>query len=209
MCEYLIQLGLYSDTVIEKFDKYYIKLKELNQNINLFSRKMQPEEIWVRHFADSLSVFEVCHDWSRKRVLDFGTGGGLPGLPLKIAQADIDMSFLDSTTKKIEALRKITEYMQISDVHFLSSRIEELPAEQYQGAFDIIISRAVKITPTIAVSLLRVLKRTGVIYLYKSGNYEDVSAFANHRIHKVGSGVNLCDPEGKATERNIVEIKNG
>ena len=205
LAEYLSQIGFYSDLNIEKFDNYYTELVAMNQKINLFSRKMQLEEIWTRHFIDSLRIFEIYQEWSGKKVLDFGTGGGLPGLPIKILAVDSEVTFLDSTRKKVEALREMAEKMQLMGVFFKSDRIEALQRTK----FDIIVSRAVKITPKIASSLLKLLNKEGKIFLYKSEKLDDIACFKDYTLHKLESYDYSPQQVGIATERNIVEIKNG
>ena len=210
--KYLENIGFNADSVIDSFDIYYRELVEINQYINLFSRKMNVEDIWQRHFLDSISIFEVCKDWEKKNILDFGTGGGLPGLPIKILEQSCKMTLLDSTQKKIESLKSIVSKLKLedkgmdcfvprNDICFICARIEGKEMEYFYGQYDVIVCRAVKITPQISASMKKLLNKKGRIYLYKSGNYDDVKLFKDFHVYKLNSQI--------FGERNIVEIKNG
>jgi len=85
--------------LIKSFESYFNWIIEENRKINLISRQTDPEDIWTQHFLDSLlSVKHV--NYSGKAILDFGTGGGLPGIPLAIAYPNASVTLLDSRKKK-------------------------------------------------------------------------------------------------------------
>ena len=199
--QYLIEIGFDAKNVIDSFDIYYRELVNINQKINLFSRKMSEDEIWQRHFMDSISIFEFYRDWAEKNVLDFGTGGGLPGIPIKIVMPSCKMTLLDSTQKKIECMRYIVSKLKIENISFLNQRIEGKEMVQFYGKYDVIVCRAVKITPLICVSMKKLLNQNGRIYLYKSGSFEDVKLFKSFNVYKLNSD--------RFSDRNIIEIKNG
>jgi len=210
---------------------YHQSLVEKNNHLNLFSRKLDIDEIWVRHFLDSLSIFEIYQEMYGKNILDFGTGGGLPGVPIQIIVSNIfrtkvtlpfinecgqklevncvdsKMVCLDSTKKKIEAVKNIVDYLKLKNVDFLDFRIEGKEMTEYHDKFDIIISRAVKTTFTIAQSMLKLLKKGGLIFLYKSNNYEDVKVFNEYNIHKIEFNFKDWKYSNLLGERNIIEIK--
>ncbi len=98
---YLKKIGKDEASIRYQFDLYYQLLVEENQKINLFSRKMNPEEIWTIHFMDSVSLAEVYSDIRNETILDFGTGGGMPGIPINILFPENQLVFLDSIHKKI------------------------------------------------------------------------------------------------------------
>ena len=199
--EYLDIIGFSADSVRIMFEKYFHELVDINQKINLFSRNTPIDEIWTRFFLDSIGIFEVCRDWDGKNVLDFGSGGGFPGIPIKILAPSCYMTLLDSTGKKIDALMRISENIHLKEMSFLKHRIEGIEMVAYKNMYDIIVCRAVKITPDIVKSLKTLLCKDGKIFLYKSNNFDDVKLFTKYNVYKL-------DIE-KFGNRNIIEINNG
>lgn len=185
---------------IDLFERYYQLLVEENQKINLFSRKMDTEEIWTIHFMDSISLCETVNDMNGKKILDFGTGGGLPGIPLKILFPDMSVVFLDSINKKINSVKNFCNLLDLKGCNFVCSRIEDLPSS-WDGTFDGILCRSVKILPVFVKPMKKCLKKDGIIWLYKAKQLEDAQLFENYKIYDV-SNPNLG-------ERKIVEIKYG
>ncbi|MFP4015049.1 MAG: 16S rRNA (guanine(527)-N(7))-methyltransferase RsmG [Chitinispirillaceae bacterium] len=183
--------------LLEKFEQYYDWLLEENEKLNLISRKTDPETIWTLHFLDSLLSVRFV-SLSGKHVLDFGTGGGFPGIPLAILFGDAQITLLDSRKKKIQSVRAAAELLRLDNCRFLSSRIEELPSS-YNGVFDTVISRSVRMTPLYKKVIMRLLSSDGELVLYKSRNLEDVELFSDAVIHDVSTS--------EIGERKIIVIK--
>ena len=192
---YLKTKNIYLPTNEAVYENFYHAIIEANSKINLFSRKMDIDEIWTKHFLDSVSIFSVYSDFSKKNVLDFGTGGGFPGLPIKIICPDMKLTLLDSTKKKIEILRQLVELIKIDNVNFLDHRIEDKAMSEYKGYFDIIVCRAVKIDNKLLYSLLNVLKNSGKMFLYMSKRQPvlfrspDFLKIEEHEIEETGTKI--------------------
>lgn len=118
---------------------YLDELKEWNQKINLTSLK-DDTSIIIDHFIDSLSV--VPHLPATGRLLDAGSGAGFPGLPIKIARPELDVTLLEGKRKKINFLRQVILLLNLSHVTALHGRAESLLSDHKAPAFDIIIARA-------------------------------------------------------------------
>jgi 16S rRNA (guanine527-N7)-methyltransferase len=171
-------------TIFGKFELFHAWLVEENAKINLISRQANPDDIWTIHFLDSLlSIQHV--NFHQQKVLDFGTGGGLPGIPLAIVFRDADITMLDSRKKKIAAVKNAATHLGLDNCHFIDQRLEEL-GDEYRSKFDLITSRSVRIEPPYKPILLKLLKPHGKIVLYKSQNFDDVQQFDNARIFDVG-----------------------
>ncbi len=166
--------------LLKSFEIYHRWLIEENRKINLISRQTSPDEIWTQHLLDSLlSIKHV--DFSGKNILDFGTGGGFPGIPLAIVYPNASVTLLDSRKKKIQALRSAVDVLHLSNCSFLDIRIEEI-TEKLNDSFDVIVSRSVKMLPEFRKPLMRLLKKKGVLVLYKSRILDDVAFFETPKI---------------------------
>lgn len=196
--EYLQKINKAQPEVISLFDKYYNLLIEENQKINLFSRKMLSEEIWTIHFMDSLALAEVYEDIKNERILDFGSGGGLPGIPLKIIFPENEFVFLDSIHKKVQSIKNFCKMLDLKSTDFVCSRIEDIN-RVHNASFDRIVCRSVRILPEFKDHLLRLLKPGGTINLYKAVRLEDAELFDNAHVFDVSKTI--------LGERKIVEIK--
>jgi 16S rRNA (guanine527-N7)-methyltransferase len=169
------------EVFLPRFEKFHSWLVEENSKINLFSRQTDPADIWITHFLDSLLAVKYL-DFSGLKILDFGTGGGLPGIPLAIIFGDASLTLLDSRKKKIEAVKRAASYLELTNCVFWGERLEELPPV-HNGKFDMIVSRSVKIEPAFKNRLLNLLKPQGKLILYKSRNLEDIEQFKNAQIY--------------------------
>ena len=189
------------------FERYRAWLVSENSKINLFSRQTDADDIWTTHFLDSLLSTKYV-EFGGRGVLDFGTGGGLPGIPLAIVFRDARITLLDSKKKKIAAVRGAAEALGLENCEFSDQRIEDIAG---RGCFDIIVSRSVKIEPFYKPILLRLLKPGGKIVLYKSKILDDVYQFEDAEIFnaeaaELGLGERrIAVIRSLASEKNLAE----
>jgi len=169
-----------SGSILEKFERFHGWLINENQKINLISRQTDPDDIWTVHFLDSLLSTKYV-DFGGRKILDFGTGGGLPGIPLAIVYNNAEVILLDSRKKKINALRGAAKHLGLDNCGFLDMRLEELDS-RYHKTFDFIVCRSVKIEPAYVPMLKKLLNPHGKLVLYKSVNLDDVQQFENTQI---------------------------
>ena len=116
--------------------------QDWNQKINVVSRK-DIEELYLRHVLHSLGISKVYPLPSGIDVLDVGTGGGFPGIPMAIRYPDVQFTLIDARAKKIKVVREVISGLGLTNVEARHGRVEEM-AEQ----FDYILSRAVAAMPT-------------------------------------------------------------
>ena len=135
------ELGLPLDgDALRRFRIYHDYLEEINAVMNLTAISGE-EEVARLHFLDCAALLKLA-DFSGKKVLDVGTGAGFPGMVLKIACPEMELTLLDSLDKRVKFLRDLNERLGFSDVRCVHLRAEEAPADYRQG-FDIVTSRAV------------------------------------------------------------------
>jgi 16S rRNA (guanine527-N7)-methyltransferase len=110
---------------------------EWNAQINVISRK-DIDELYVRHVLHSLAIYRFIQFTPGSRILDIGTGGGFPGIPLAILQPDVNFILVDSIGKKIKVVQEVSLALGLSNVTAIHER-----AEKVKGPFDFVVSRAV------------------------------------------------------------------
>ena len=147
------KLGLeLSPGQLEQFQLYYQELVDWNRRINL-TAITDYEEVQIKHFLDSLTVVLALKQPTgsgRFRLMDVGTGAGIPGIPLKILLPDIKLALLDATAKKAAFLHHIKDKLGLDDVEIVVGRAEEVAHEtKYREQFELVLSRAVADLPAL------------------------------------------------------------
>ena len=104
-----------TDKQKEQFNKYYEMLTDWNEKINL-TAITDKDEVWLKHFEDSLSIDKIKDMDQTESVIDVGTGAGFPGLPIKIAYPNIKLTLLDSLDKRIRFLEAVVRELGLTDV---------------------------------------------------------------------------------------------
>jgi 16S rRNA (guanine527-N7)-methyltransferase len=128
---------------VEMFERLHDELVYWNERINLISRK-DVENIWERHFLHSLAILKYYEPPKKARCIDIGTGGGFPGVPLKIARQDLHMLLVDSIAKKIKMAGMFAQHTALRDISARTARTEELVKEPgFKKSFDVVFARAV------------------------------------------------------------------
>ena len=132
-----------SDEQVGSLEKLSILLLDWNKKINLISRRDE-ENIWTSHILHCLTpLFKVDLPLGA-RILDLGTGGGLPGIPLKIARPDLALTLIDSTQKKINVVKSLIEELGLKQIDALWGRAEEIgTSKDHARRYDVVIARAV------------------------------------------------------------------
>lgn len=162
-----------TDTQLEQFEQLESLYKDWNLKINVVSRK-DIDELYLRHVLHSLGIAKVMSFEPQSKVLDVGTGGGFPGIPLAILFPETQFFLVDSIAKKIKVVDEVVEGLGLSNVKTSHDRVENI-----SDSFDFIVSRAVAAMPTfvhwvkgkIAKQQKHTLKN-GILYL-KGGDLDE------------------------------------
>ena len=160
------QLGIVIDaSVTALFSLHASELLTWNRKINL-TAITDPREIAIRHFLDSLTPAGCIPD--RGRLLDIGSGGGFPGIPLKILKPSVSALLIDGAGKKINFLKHALRTLGLHNIEARQMRAETLLKDpEYAACFDVIISRALSDLPTFVKSALPLLAKHGTIIAMK------------------------------------------
>lgn len=196
---------------LDAFEKYSRELIAWNERINLTSI-IDPAEIAVKHFLDSLSVFPALPSHpAQLSLIDVGSGAGFPGLPLKLVQSTLQVTLLEATGKKVAFLQHLVETLNLTGVTTLKARAEEAgqqPAHREQ--YDVAVARAVAPLQILAEYTLPFVKVRGWVIIQK-GQYpaEEVNA-ARNAVGVLGGKimdvVSITIP-GLPAERHLVMIR--
>ena len=194
------------------FDQLMLLLIEKNSQINL-TAITDPEEIREKHFADSLAIC-LCKEPAEKlrkgaKVLDLGTGGGFPALPVKIVYPDAEMTMLDATAKKLAVLDEMTGALGLENAVTVWGRAEELAHEaKYRASFDLVVSRAAMYLPALIECAVPFLKEGGTLIAYKQGSNDDEIAASGHALDELNARITRQVPYSVSGDlRRLVMIE--
>ena len=155
----------------EIFARYYKLLVEANRELNL-TRITEPKEAMIKHFLDSLEML-AWHPQPRGKMLDVGSGAGLPGIPLKIARPALDTNLLDSSKKKVRFLEDTVSKLGLSGISCWHGRAEDLAKQsKWRDSFDFVVSRALAGLNILLELCLPFVMPGGVFVAYKGPTWE-------------------------------------
>lgn len=203
----LEKLGIYlTNKQILELEKYYKLLIEYNKNVNLTSIT-EKEEVYLKHFYDSLTLFKAIDLNKKYSICDIGTGAGFPGIVLKIVFPNLSITLVDSLEKRIKFLNNVIETLELKDIKTIHSRIEELNLKEN---FDIVVSRAVaKIN--VLLELGCQLPKIDGLFVFMKGKVDEELKISIDSIKKLNYGIekiiNFHLPI-EQSERNIVVLKH-
>jgi len=188
---------------IDKFNKYKDVLKDWNQKINITSIE-NDEEIYVKHFLDSIVLLDKNNIYEEKKIIDVGTGGGFPGIPLKILNNNYKLTLLDSLRKRIDFLQIVANELNLEDIIFIHGRAEDFGQNiDYREQYDICVSRAVASLNILCEYCLPFVKVGGYFAAYKSESISEEITNSKNAITKLGGRINNIK-EVKIPNTNII-----
>ena len=200
-----------TDYQIEQFNQYFELLVQWNEKINL-TTITEYNEVVKKHFLDScllLKLYSV-KDFIGKSIIDVGTGGGFPGIPLSIMMPNTNFVLMDSLNKRIDFLKKVVDILKLSNVKLVHGRAEDLGQDcAYREQFDICVSRAVAALPLLLEYCSPFIRKEGCLYLYKSKKVNEEIRDSENALHllncKIRDNIELVNEDDYL--RYLLEIE--
>jgi 16S rRNA (guanine527-N7)-methyltransferase len=175
-----------TDVQLHQFDQLGALYATWNAQINVISRK-DIDELYIRHVLHSLGIAKVQSFKSGAHILDVGTGGGFPGIPLAILFPETQFYLVDSIGKKIKVVQEVANALGLKNV-----KAEHIRAENVKGEFDFIVSRAVaNMDDFVKWTRKKVIKKqkhelkNGILYLKGGDLTEELINFPKATIYKL------------------------
>lgn len=190
----------------EKFYKYMLGIIKWNDKINV-TAITDEKEFLEKHFIDSLTINKYVQTGTK--LIDIGTGAGFPGIPLKIANPNLEVTLIDSVNKKLNVIREVSKEIELDKLEIIHTRAEDLANKpEYREQFDFATTRAVSNLTTIAEYMLPFVKVGGKAICMKGPNYEEELEQAKKAISVLGGKIETVEnlKINNENERNIVII---
>ncbi len=163
---------------LAKLNKFYKLLVEWNSKINL-TRIIEEQDVYLKHFYDSLTITKVIDLNKVETLCDVGTGAGFPGIVLKIFYPNLKVTLIDSLEKRIKYLNNVIEKLNLENIKAIHSR-----GEAYQGSFDIVTSRAVANIEKLVTYTMHLVKKNGKFIAMKGNIDKELTPEIEKKLSK-------------------------
>ena len=163
---------------LEQLDKYYELLIEWNEKINL-TRITEYEDVYLKHFYDSLTIAKVVDLSTKQTLCDVGTGAGFPGVVLKIVYPNLKITLVDSLQKRVNYLNEIVKELGLEDIHAIHSR-----GEDFKETFDVVTARAVANIEKLVTYTMHLVNKNGIFVAMKGNIEEELTSQVEQKLNK-------------------------
>ena len=163
---------------LEQLDKYYELLIEWNEKINL-TRITEYEDVYLKHFYDSLTIAKVVDLSTKQTLCDVGTGAGFPGVVLKIVYPNLKITLVDSLQKRVNYLNEIVKELGLEDIHAIHSR-----GEDFKETFDVVTARAVANIEKLVTYTMHLVNKNGIFVAMKGNIDEELTSQVEQKISR-------------------------
>ena len=192
---------------LDKLNIYASFLMEYNTHTNLTAIKTI-DEIYLKHFYDSLTLTKVIDLNTCDNLLDIGSGAGFPGMVLKIFYPNLKVTLLDSNNKKTTFLKELAKKINVDNIEVINTRVETITKERL-NYYDIVTARAVTNMTVLTELAMPLVKKDKYFIALKGSNKEEI-ADAEYAIEKMNGKIEKIESfelYNDAGMRNIIKIK--
>ncbi len=173
------ELGItLTEEQLNKLNKYYNLLIEWNEKINL-TRITEEQDVYLKHFYDSLTIRKVINLNEVETLCDVGTGAGFPGIVLKIVYPHLKITLVDSLQKRVNYLNTIIKDLELEDIKAIHSR-----GEDFKEKFDIVTARAIANIEKLVTYTMHLLNKEGRLVAMKGNIEEELTAKVQNKLSK-------------------------
>jgi len=193
--EKLNQAGiLWEKDQLNQFREYHKLLRGWNRRINLISRSDE-EKIIERHFLESLAVMLHCKIQSKAAIVDVGSGGGFPGIPVAIMRPDVNFTLIESKRLKSLFLKEVVSNLRLKNVTVVNERCEKIAESgRLEGSFDWAFTRAVGELRLVYGLIKKMITPTGVLVAWKGGSLQkEIDALTDKFVNLVVESIKMDD----------------
>lgn len=162
----------------QKLDQFYHLLVEWNEKINL-TRITSEEDVYLKHFYDSLTIVKVVDLNKVHTLCDVGTGAGFPGIVLKIVFPHLKITLIDSLQKRVNYLNSIIKDLSLNEIEAIHSR-----GEDYHEKFDVVTARAVANIEKLLTYTMHLVNNQGVLVAMKANITEELNPDVQQKINR-------------------------
>jgi len=198
---------------MKKYDMFYKYLNlilDWNSVINLTSIT-DKKDIVQKHFIDSLKIFKFEPLLKMRNIIDIGTGAGFPGIPMKIANENINLTLVDSTLKKVNFLKEVTSSLKLDNCVSMHERAENICKDlEFREKYDGVVSRAVGNLSLLSEICLPLVKKGGYFIALKGPSIYDEIKYASLNIDILGGKINCVKEvviENSEYRHNVLVIE--
>ena len=193
-----------------KLEKYMEGILSWNEKVNL-TNITDPAEFRIKHNADSLMCVDCPEFRSAKNVIDVGTGGGFPGIPLAVYAPDKNFTLLDSLNKRLKIIDELAGSLDISNITLVHGRAEDIAkTKEHREKYDLCVSRAVSNLATLTEYCLPFIKVGGYLLAYKGPGAEQEAEDAAKALKILGGrlvGIRETTMEEYGLDHRILVIE--
>lgn len=193
-----------TDKQYELFEKYYEILVSYNQKVNV-TAITEKKDVFIKHFIDSILSTEKLIG---ENLLDVGSGGGFPAIPIKIIREDLNVTLLEATNKKCEFLRLVINELGLQNINVICGRAEDFAKkEEFREKFDITTARAVARLNTLLEYVLPFNKVGGKFFAFKSLSSSEEIVESENALKVLGGKVSeVLNYDLYENKRSIIVI---
>ena len=189
---------------LEKLDKFYNLLVEWNKKINL-TRIISEEEVYLKHFYDSLTITKVVDLNKVDTLCDVGTGAGFPGIVLKIVYPNLKVTLIDSLLKRVNYLNEIIKELELENIKAIHVR-----GEDHKEKYDVVTARAVANIEKLLIYTMHLVNNNGVFIAMKGDIDKELTKEVTNKInrnYKIEKIEKFSLPK-ENSNRSLIVIKN-